>query len=449
MAVRHAIIGSLLVLALLPGLGAPAAGQEDEGEADAPSSQFPGLPLAQPSYDTLRVADNGETLPYHVWVDWVPELVTTPDGGAWAFFGAQARIGDGPASRRLFASRFDPDRDVWLPARAMPGDRVQFGPASVVDGEGRVHLVYSQLVGDEASLGSTLLYSQIAPGGEWSAPAAVAPDAAAGYQMMPALAVDKEGRVHAMWRDQRAVSEEARAAMAANADLFEATLVDGEWNPARQVTVRAADDINAAWPLLAVDGDRLVAVWSLYQGTTEAEMRTALRVEWSTRPVAGSGGWAAAKTLAERADDEVGGRLIDLAGSDNGLAIVYGRFAGATNQLALKRLRPGAADWDADIPLSTGDYGYLPTIAMTPAGDAYVAYNTRRNRNVEIGAVMIPIEGTASAPVSLTASEDGVQARGSIAVDARGRPWVVYMHQPAGGTAATEIRTLRGATLDE
>jgi len=449
MAVRQAVVGLVLALSLLPSLGAPTLGQEEDGEGDAPQGQFPGLPLAQPSYDTLRVADNGETLPYHVWVDWVPELVTTPDGGAWAFFGAQARLGDGPASRRLFASRFDPELGVWLPARAMPGDRVQFGPAAAVDGEGAVHLVYSQLVGDETSLGSTLLYARADQGGEWTEPVEVAPDPAAGYQMMPALAVDKAGRVHAVWRDQRGVSAEARAAMAANADLYGATLVDGEWDPAERVTVREAEDINAAWPLLAVDGDRLVAVWSLYQGTTEAEMRTALRVEWSVRPADGASGWSPATTLAERSDDEVGGRLIDLAGSDDGVAVVYGRFARATNQLALKRLPPGADEWSADVPLSTGDYGYLPALAMTPAGDAFVAYNTRRNRNVEIGAVEIPKEGEIAPPVSLTASEDGVQARAAVAVDAAGRPWVVYMHQPPGGSSATEIRALRGARLGE
>ena len=448
MSVRRAVVGLLLALLLLPLAAGPLAGQEEDASGgEEARSQFPGVPLAQPSYDTLRVADNGETLPYHVWVDWVPELVTTPDGGAWTFFGAQARLGDGPTSRRLFASRFDPDLGVWAPALAMPGDRVQFGPAAVVDGRGRVHLVYSQLTGDDASPGSTLLYVRLDRDGTQTDPVPVAPDPAAGYQMMPALAVDANNRVHALWRDQRGVSAESRSALPANADLYGATLVDGRWGAAEPVTTRGAEDVNAAWPLLAVDGDRLVAVWSLYKGTTEEEMKTAVRVEWSTRAADSSSGWSPAQTLVERTEDEIGGRLVDLAGSDNGVAVIYGRFARSTNQLALKRLPSGGDAWSPDLPLSAGDYGYLPTMAMTPEGNAFVVYNTRRSRNVEIGAISVGPDGTVAPPVTLTASEDGVQARAAVATDAEGRPWVVYMHQPVGSGAATEIRALRGARL--
>ena len=448
MSVRQAILGLLLALSLVPLAGGSLAWQDGASEeGNEAQSQFPGVPLAQPSYDTLRVASNGETLPYHVWVDWVPELVTTPDGGAWTFFGAQTRLGDGPASRRLFASRFDPELRVWLPAEALPGDRVQFGPAAVADSQGRVHLVYSELTPDDAGKGSTLLYARFDADGARSEPIAVASDPAAGFQMMPALAADAADRVHAVWRDQRGVSAEARAALPANADLYGSALVDGTWSTAEPVTVREADDVSAAWPLLAVDGDRLVAVWSLYQGTTEEEMKTAFRVEWSSRSTDGRGDWSPPRPIVEQRDDEIGGRLIDLAGSDAGVAVIYGRFARATNQLALKRLPPGGDEWSADVALSAGDYGYLPTMAMTSEGRAFVVYNTRRTRNVEIGAISVLPEGTGTAAVTLTASEDGVQARAAVALDAAGRPWVVYMHQPVGSSAATEIRTLRGIAL--
>ncbi len=449
MPVRRAVAGLLLAFMVLTLAAGSLAGQEETNEGEEATPEFPGLPLAQPSYDTLRIANDGETLPYNVWVDWVPELVTTPDGGAWAFFGAQIRPDDGPASRRLFASRFDPERRVWLPATAMPGERVQFGPAAVIDGQGRVHLLYSELTPEEAGPGSTLLYARFDANGTMSDPVPVAPDPAAGYQMMPALAVDAADRVHALWRDQRGVPADARKALPANADLYGAALVDGAWGSAEAMTVREAADVNAAWPLLAVDGDRLVAVWSLYRGTTEEASRTALRVEWSTRPTDASAGWSSSQTLIERAEDEIGGRLIDLAGSnsDQGVAIVYGRFARSTNQLALKRLPAGGEAWSEDVALSAGDYGYLPTIATAPEGRAFVVYNTRRNRNVEIGAVSVLRDGSVTPPVTLSASEDGVQARAAVAVDARGRPWVVYMHQPAGSSVATEIRTLRGAEL--
>ncbi len=61
------------------------------------------------------VDDNGIGRAYRVWEEWVPEVVTTPDGGAWVFFTAQIRTSEGNTDRRLFASRFDPELKVWLP----------------------------------------------------------------------------------------------------------------------------------------------------------------------------------------------------------------------------------------------------------------------------------------------------------------------------------------------
>lgn len=430
-----------------PGLAAPLAAQEASTEAAAPDLPFPGQALAQPSYDSLRIAEAGLTVDYHVVVDWVPVLVTTPDGGGWVFFGAQARDRDASGARRIFASRFDPARGVWLPATAMPGERAQIGPAAVVDGKGAVHLVYSEISGNDQPQGATLLYTRVDPGGGWSAPTPVAADPNAGYQMMPALAVDDRDRLHILWRDQRNVSAEARAALPANADLFAATLENGVWGPPEQASRRESADVNAAWPQLVVESDRLVALWSIYQGTSEQELRAAVRVEWSSRPLDAPAEWSPARVLVERTDDEVGGRLLDVASGPDGVTLVYGRYNRGQNVLALKRLPRGSDEWSADQTLSTGDYGYLPTLAITPGGDAVVAYNTRRNRNVDIGAVAIPNGGAPLPPVLLTPAEDGAQARAHVAIATDGLPWIVYMYQPAGETAVTEIRALRGAAL--
>ena len=75
--------------------------------------------MSQPAYDVLRIDDNGIGRAYRVWEEWVPQVVTTPDGGAWVFFTAQIRTPEGNAVRRLFASRFDPGLRVWLPARGI------------------------------------------------------------------------------------------------------------------------------------------------------------------------------------------------------------------------------------------------------------------------------------------------------------------------------------------
>src|SRR5215203_4360176 len=90
--------------------------------------QAPAPPdVSQPAYEVLRVDDNGIGRAYRVWEEWVPQVVTTPDGGAWVFFTAQIRTSEGSTERRLFASRFDPEKKVWLPARGMGSSATQFG----------------------------------------------------------------------------------------------------------------------------------------------------------------------------------------------------------------------------------------------------------------------------------------------------------------------------------
>ncbi|MCC6315617.1 MAG: exo-alpha-sialidase, partial [Thermomicrobiales bacterium] len=330
-----------------------------------------------------------------------------------------------------------------------PGGDVQFGPAAVVDGAGIVHVVYSASSAGDPANSATLMYARISADGEISDPVSVAPDANAGYQMMPAIAADPDGGVHLIWRDQRLVSSEARAEHPANANLFVSDLVDGTWTAPVQLTEPdTADGAGTAdaWPHLALQKDRLVAVWSIYSGATDEAMKSASRIEWATRPLDNPTGWSEPVMLLEQTDGEIGGRLIDVAGNADGqIAAVYGAFARTTNALMLRRLDPGAADWSPEIALSGGDFGYMPSIAVAPDGKLFIAFNAGRNKNVEVGGMAVPAGADKPiGPVSLTPAEDGLQARAVVAVTASGVPWIVYMHQPIGSNTATEIRTLRG-----
>ncbi|MCC6314035.1 MAG: hypothetical protein IT337_08460, partial [Thermomicrobiales bacterium] len=150
---------ALIALVLL---GAPL--QHATAQQAAPAATdgtFPGASAPQPSYDVLRVEQDGKIFPYHVWVDWLPDLVTLPDGGAWIFFGAQVRADKGLGPRKIYRARFDVGRQVWLPASAMPGGDVQFGPAAVVDGAGIVHVVYSASSAGDPANSATLMYARI------------------------------------------------------------------------------------------------------------------------------------------------------------------------------------------------------------------------------------------------------------------------------------------------
>jgi hypothetical protein len=402
---------------------------------------------SQPSYDVLRVEQDGTVMPYNIWIDWMPLLVTTPDKGAWALFSAQAKLPDATGTQRLYAARFDPDGGVWLPAQALPGGEIQFGPSAVVDSKGTVHLVYSDRKNGDAGVYSTLVYTHSDGQGGWAAPAPVAADPNAGHQMMPSLVIDSRDGLHVVWRDQRVVDAAARQTTSANADVFSSDLVDGQWNAPTQVDQRASADANAAWPIMAIDGERLVAIWSIYQGSPE-EQKRARRVEWSTRPLNNPKGWSKPTLFVDAGPAETGGRLVDLASNPKGGAIaIIGRIADGKNTMMMRRLDAGAGDWGKEFSVGSGDLGYQPSLSVNADGTAAVVYTHGRNQQVEVGAQVVPAGAEQATPeVILTADEEGLQARASVAVGPDGRVWVAYMHQPSDAPA-NEVRCLRGAKL--
>ncbi len=233
--------------------------------------------------------------------------------------------------------------------------------------------------------------------------------------------------------------------MPTNADLFASDLVDGKWSEPVQVNVREAPDVNPAWPHLAVDGDRLILVWSIYEGSTAEEMRSAARVEWSVR-ARGGGEWSPPQVLFRRESGDAGGRLIDLASDPTGgVVLVYGLYDKSVNQLYLQRMAAGSDSWSEPLLLTSGDYGYLPVTAIDHDGFVYIVFNSGRNRDVDIGGLKVAPDGSHEIAVSLTPGEGGITARASIALDQNGVPWVVYMHQPTGASNVTEVQSVRAA----
>jgi hypothetical protein len=177
-------------------------------------------------------------------------------------------------------------------------------------------------------------------------------------------------------------------------------------------------------------------------------MRSAARVEWSSRPLDASSGWSTPQTLYVREGGDAGGRLIDLAGDPRGGAVVvYGLFNHGNNDLMLQRLDAGKDAWSAPALIASGDYGYLPAVTISDDGTIYAVFNNGRNRDVDIGGLIVDASGQSGGAVTLTPAEGGVTARASIALDDNETPWVVYMHQPEGSTNVTEIQSVRAATF--
>lgn len=440
---RRSLAASAAAMLLLPAI---SRAQED---AATPTPKIPPPPeVAQPAYSVMRLEVDGLGRAYKVWEEWVPQIVATPDGGGWIFFSAQARADEGYGPRRLFASRFDPQLETWQAASALGNVSTQFGPSAGVDSKGVVHLVYSERALEGDDTWSKLVYQRFAAEA-WSEPAPVAPDPNAGHQMLPSLTIGPDDTPHVVWRDQRLVNETLRDALPINADLLASDFIADAWSSPLVVSVREADDLNPAWPRVAVDHDRLVAIWSLYQGSTADEIKSAASVQWSTRSREAGSEWAAPQTLFVREAGDAGGRLVDLAADPRGgVVAVFGLFNRGINELYQQRLEPGAATWSDPVLIATGDFGYLPTAVIAPDGVMYVVFNNGRNRDVDIGGLRVAADGSTAGAVTLTPSEGGVTARANITLDADGVPWIVYMRQPIGATNVAEVQTVRGPNFN-
>lgn len=431
-------------LSAVAGLLLPARAMAQDAPGTPTPPKIPPPPeVAQPAYSVMRIDDNGIGRAYRVWEEWVPQVVATPDGGAWVFFTAQARADEGYGPRRLFASRFDPALKTWESARPIGNEATQFSASAGADSGGVVHLVYSEraLSGDDSW--SKLVYQRLEQGA-WSAPAFIAPDENAGHQMLATLTIDATDGLHVIWRDQRLVSAELRNALPVYADLLASDLVGDAWSAPIPVSVREAPDVNPAWPHLVADQERLIAIWSLYQGTTADEMKSAASVQWSVRDLAAGSSWSEPQTLLVREAGDAGGRLIDMAADPRGGTVaVFGLFNRGVNDLYVQRLEPGAEAWSDPILIASGDFGFLPTTAIGQDGTMFVVFNNGRNRDVDIGGLKIAPDGTTAGPVTLTPGEGGITARANIALDRDGIPWIVYMQQPVGATNVAEIQTAR------
>ncbi len=411
---------------------------------------------AQPGFDVLRVVDrDGDPIPYAAWTSWAPSIVPTPDGGAWAFFSAESKRSGSKNTKKgkLYAARFDPATALWQPARPMPGGEIQMGVSAVADGRGTVHVIYSDRAKDAADEYATLVYAHSDGSGGWTSPVAIADDPEAGHQLSGSLAIDRDGRLHAMWQDQRDVSPADRDMSGASADVYSSTLVGNAWSAPTQVNQSLGPGWHASQPLIAVDGNRVVAIWSIYQGTTREELSSAVRVEWTTRSLDPAQAWTTPQRLIERGEDDIGGRFLDLAADPGGgVAVVYGRRQDDGNDLYLRRLPREAEVWGQDILLASGSRGSYPSLTIAPDRTAYVVYNVvvsvDPDNSVEVGGVSLaPGSETPSEETILTAGEEGAEGWGVAATDEQDRLWVIYFHSPPGSHAIEEVRCLRGAII--
>ena len=399
-----------------------------------------------PERSTIKISDGaGGTVAYHPWLEWNPVIVTQPDGGAWTFFGATADSGDLKDKKMVYASHYDPTQGKWLDASPMPLGEVQLAPSAVVDSKGVVHVVYSAREKDEDGFYSTLLYTHEDGNGGWVEPVAISLDQLAGHQIAASLAIDANDTLYVAWQDQRAFSPEALASPA-NADIFVSQrTIDGLWT--LPVLINNHYPTSAASrPQLVVDGDRLVAVWSIY--TSAMGLSAAARMEWSQRPLDSELDWTAPKTITNGRGDLFGGRLVALAADPTGgVVLTYGRVGSTDTFLFAKRLKPGATEWGSDTLIAFGESGTYPAIAINNLGTVFISYNVGNGNIVDVGATAISYRSVEPGPQTIVTQDDpNTQGISAIAVDLTGNPWFVYFSE-VPGQAPTSVGVIRNANI--
>jgi hypothetical protein len=263
--------------------------------------------------------------------------------------------------------------------------------------------------------------------------------------------------LHVVWQDQRRRPAEQRHPDAekswANADIFASDFVEGRWSaPAPVHKPLPAPAEVALFPQLAVDGDRLVAVWSVYPEVSETGLESAVRVEWSSRPLAAGAAWAEAQVLLTReGEGQIGGRLVDLAHHPGqGVTALYGKRTGGYD-LFLRRLASGQGEWSAEAPVSSGAKGNYPALAIGADGTVYAVFESYEHGygdQVDVGAFAVPAGGAQPVPETvISPGEAGAQGRPNVAVDRDGGVWVIYVHQPRPEGGGVEVRVLRAANV--
>jgi endonuclease YncB( thermonuclease family) len=401
-----------------------------------------------PERHVLALRSGDTNRDYAIWGvrSWAPVLVTTPDGGAWTFFSARSNGGPDEGKSRLYASHYDPSTGSWTPATPMPGGDVQFGPAAVVDARGLVHLVYSDRAKDEKGVFSTLMYTHEDGSGGWTEPVAVAPSDLAGHQIAPSLTIDAAGTLHVLWQDQRAFSAEARQAAAENADIFASDLPPGgAWTEPVQVNKHLPTAAGSR-PHVVVDGDRLVAVWTVY--TSALGLTAAARIDWATRPLANPEGWSAPQALIVGRGERFGGRGVDLAADPNGgVVLAFTRQLNDTF-LFVRRLKADATEWGGDVLITAGNRGTYPSITVSQQGVVYITYNVGIGSVVDVGAVAIPFRSIQPGrEILLTQDDPNTQGIAVVTTDVTGSPWVVYFSEIPGSDAPNKVYVLRNAEI--
>ena len=317
-------------------------------------------------------------------------------------------------SRRIVAST-RPAGGAWAaPVPVSPLGHNAAAPNLVVDASGTYTATWFGLVGGQQALESSVRDSS----GVWS------PEVVIGRQdsyLSTPPDVDAAGTVTAVWVFQGLAMSSSRPK-------------GGAWSTPVTVSPAGADiqsldlDVNA-------QGSAIMS-WTRYTGTVE-------QVQASTRPVGGT--WSAPVTVSSTNTVDDYGSTVALDPAGNAV-VAWTRATGSGSASAYASMRPAGGAWSPEAALSTAPLGgSMPHVAMTAAGEAIATWSaTVAPNRYAIASSIGTLNGTWSAPTTLSATTGTVKGLTDLAADAGGNATAVWTYD-SGANPIPQSRIIDGA----
>lgn len=277
------------------------------------------------------------------------KLVRAPDGLVLAYVG----LVEGVPQIALAASRDGGASWAGL-GTASAGPIPSRLPALAVDRGGRVHVVWTRY--DD---GVGKVYYRVWARGAWSA-AQVRISPPAGYAGYPAVALDNAERPQVVWYGIREGQVYAPTRHGSIYEILAAGFDGHAWAAPRLISSGPPDAINPA--LASGRAGTLHAVWYQYDGRVY-QLRYARR----------DGGWAAPEGVLRTGTDQFNP---DVAADPDGRIAVAWEEHDTTGGSVIDYARRAGTAWDGPVALSAGGApAHHPSVALGPRGTVEVTWD--------------------------------------------------------------------------
>jgi hypothetical protein len=336
-----------------------------------------------------------------------PSIAVDASGNAYAVW---TDMRNSPSGSDIYFS-YRPAGGAWgANVRVNSVSNLAYQPRIAVDASGNTYAVWV----DKRDGNQDIYFSYRPVDGTWGANVKVNDNAVEVDQQSPAIAVDASGNAYAVWTDWRD----------GNQDIYSSYRpAGGAWGANIRVTDVAR---GAQSPAIAMDaGGNAYAVWIDWRNTGTRS------IYFSYRPAGGA--WEAnVKVNDEASPTSCVYLAIAVDAGGNAYAVwtyLRNRFGNLDADI-YSSYRPAGGSWGRNIRVDD-DNGWSrkqsSSIAVDANGNAYAVWTDMRSSNQDIYSSYRPAGGAWGANVKVNDDDGATQDSPSIAVDASGNVYAVWM----------------------